>query len=143
MFDPITGSPERRLILRAVRSCRDARDAGLPILPAVYAALETDRCGILAPVITSLLTLFESGTGRRLRADAPEAVLQDDEDRLLAMLQAPDAGAPDDAADAAPIVSPAQASTLRSALRSTRIMVAMALESVGAGRPRLRFVGVG
>jgi len=124
MFDTITGPAERRMILSAVRARYDARAAGRPVLPAVYTALEDYRCGILAPVLASLIALVE--------ACAPATAPPENESRLLALLE-----------DGEVTEGAALSSALRGAIHSARIMIAMALDTSGAGRHPLRFAVTG
>lgn len=118
------------LILDAARSWRDARDSGNPVQPALYRALVGYGCGILAPVIDSVLGLYEACSGRRFRTAAPGYVsISGDEHRLLNLLR----GSGDkDAAVVDASARPGLAPTMRIALRSARIMLRLALEPAGA-----------
>jgi hypothetical protein len=130
MFDPISSATERRLVLSAARSLRAARDAGKPILPALYATLEDYRCGMLAPVLASLIALVE--------ACAPGAAAPEQERRLLTLLEDGSQEGPAPATEASPL-----SVALRGAVRSTRVMIAMALESAGSGRLPARMAVAG
>jgi len=117
------------LILDAVRSWRQARDSGNPVQPALYRALVGYGCGILAPVIDSVLALYEACSGRRFRTAAPDYVgFSGDERHLLSLLRS---------GNKKPAVldisaSPDLAPVMRIALRSARIMLRLALEPAGA-----------
>lgn len=98
------------LIPAAARAWRRARDERSPVQQALYAALHPLRCGMLAPVLDSLLTLYETDAGRRLRVG--------DEHDLLRLLARED--------------DPAPGAALDTALRSTRIMMRVVCEPAGA-----------
>lgn len=115
---PAFASPAASAIIDSARIWRAARDLGQPVQPMLYARLERLGSGILAPVLDGLLTLFEAVFRRRFDAGAPmDADLTADEERLLALLDRDSCPAP-----AGP-VQPALAPALRTALRSTRIML--------------------
>lgn len=117
------------LILDAARSWREARDSGNPVQPALYRALVGYGCGILAPVIDSVLALYEACSGRRFRTGAPDYVdLSGDERRLLGLLGS--GGREPAVFDAS--ASPDLARVMRIALQSARIMLRLALEPAGA-----------
>lgn len=117
------------LILDAARSWRDARDNNKPVQQALYRALVGYGCGVLAPVIDSVLALYEVCSGRRFRTGASGFVsISSDEHRLLHLLRGP--------GDKEPAVldvsaSPDLAPVMRIALRSARIMLRLALDPVG------------
>ncbi len=117
------------LIVDAARCWRQARDSGNPVQPALYRALMGYGCGILAPVIDSVLALYEACSGRRFRTAAPDYVgFSGDERRLLGLLRS---GEREPAVfDAS--ASPDLARVMRIALRSARIMLRLALEPAGA-----------
>lgn len=111
-------SPAAAAIIDSARIWRIARDLGQPVQPSLYARLETLGSGLLAPVLDALLTLFEAGFRRRFDAGAPmDADLTADEERLLALLGQDSCPAPGGQ------VRPELAPALRTALRSTRIML--------------------
>jgi hypothetical protein len=116
----------RSIILDATRCWRRARDNHSPVQPALYRALTVYRCDVLTPVLDSLLALYETCIGRRLRAGASgQADISGDEHDLLDLL----AGANGD--ETALIRSGANSGligALRIALRSVRIMLRLALE---------------
>lgn len=116
------------LILDATRSWRTAHDSGTPVQQALYHALDAYRCGILAPVIDSVLALYEACSGRRFRTGAPDYVsISEDEHRLLKLLR----GAGDkDAVVLDVSANPDRARVMRIALQSARIMLRLALETV-------------
>lgn len=117
------------LVLDAARSWRKARDSGNPVQPALYRTLDAYRCGILAPVIDSVLSLYEACSGQRFRTGTPDYVgISGDEHRLLSLLRSGGKDAP--VLDAS--ASPDLARVMRIALRSARIMLRLALEPVGA-----------
>lgn len=111
-------SPAASAVIDSARIWRVARDLGQPVQPILYVRLERLGSGILAPVLDALLTLFEACFRRRFDAGNPaDAELTVDEERLLALL--------DRDGSAAPIeqVRPGLIAPLRTALRSTRIML--------------------
>lgn len=111
-------SPAASAVIDSVRIWRVARDLGQPVQPSLFARLDRLGSGLLAPVLDGLLTLFEAGFRRRFDAGKPaDAELTADEERLLALL--------DRDASAVPIeqVGPNLLPALRTALRSTRIML--------------------
>lgn len=115
-------SPAASAVIDAARIWRIARDLGQPVQPSLYARLETFGSGILAPVLDGLLTLFEAGFRRRFDAGDPaDPALTEDERQLLALLDRDACPAP------AGHVRPELAPALRTALRSTRIMLRAAL----------------
>jgi hypothetical protein len=106
------------MVIEAARSWRAARDTGYPVQPALYAPLETRGCGMLAPTLDGLLTLFEAGFRRRFQAGDPlDRGLTGDEHQLLDLL------AEDEPPAAAEQVRPGLATAMLIALRSTRIML--------------------
>lgn len=106
------------MVIEAARYWRAARDTGHPVQPAVYVPLETQGCGLLAPAIDGVLTLFEAGYRRRFHAGDPlDRGLTGDEHQLLDLL------AEDEPPEAVEQVRPGLAAAMRIALRSTRIMV--------------------
>jgi hypothetical protein len=116
----------RSIIVDATRCWRLARDSHSPVQPALYQALLGHSCAVLTPVLDSLLALYETFIGRRLRAGASgQTDISGDEHDLLDLLAGPDSGD-----DALPAVgaSPGLAGALRIALRSARIMLRLALE---------------
>lgn len=133
-FTPPARLAVNSMILDAARAWRDARDSRQPTQPALHRVLVTHRCGILAPVIDSVLTLYEACSGRRFHVGDPVHVgLSADEHRLLNLLCG--SGRCDTAVlDAS--ASPGLAPALRIALRSTRIMLRLALDPVGGNAPK-------
>ena len=116
----------RSIVLDATRCWRDARDSRRPVQPALFQALAVHRCGLLTPAIDSLLQLFEKCTGRRFRTGARgQAGLSGDEQQLLDLLAGPERGETVVLDTAA---SPRLARAMRTALRSARIMLRLALE---------------
>jgi hypothetical protein len=114
----------RSIIVDATRCWRSARDSRSPVQPALYQALMAHSCAVLTPVLDSLLALYESCIGRRLRAGASgQADMSRDEHDLLDLLEA----ANDDATLPRGI-NPGLTGALRIALRSARIMLRLALE---------------
>lgn len=111
-------SPAASAIIDSARIWRVARDLGQPVQPLLFARLDRLGSGLLAPVLDGLLTLFEAGFRRRFEAGSPEdAALTGDERQLLALLDRDACPAPSGQ------VLPALAPALRTALRSTRIML--------------------
>ena len=104
-------------IIDSARNWRIARDAGDPVQPSLYRRLEQWGAGLLAPVVDSVMTLFESGFRRRFRAgNLLDAGFSRDEFLLLALLEGADTAAIER-------FDPNLASTMRVALRSARIML--------------------
>jgi hypothetical protein len=121
--------PASSLTLVATRAWRRARDAGRPVQPALFAALDALRCGILAPVFAGLLAAYESRSGRPIRVGGSDpASPSPDEHHLLELLEESGDGRKPNDTNSGP------GGALRIALRSTRIMMRLALES--AGEPR-------
>ena len=113
----VVPAPEA-LVVDAVRFWRETRDRQRPVLPLLFARLETRQAGFLAPALNALLAMLENWSGRRFRAGALAAPeLTADERRLLALLTA---SAP--ATDPNP-ARPGLTAPLRIALGSTRILL--------------------
>jgi hypothetical protein len=68
------------IIVDAVRCWRDALDSQFPVLPTLFARLETNGAGFLAPAIAALLALHEAWSGHRFQAGdrAASALTTDD-----------------------------------------------------------------
>lgn len=112
------------LVVEAARCWRAVRDACAPVQPALFARLQPFGLGILAPVFDSLMALFEARFGRRFRTgDAGTSNLSEDEVQLIELLAGEVPVDIGDAAASAPI---------HVALRSTRIMLALAEADPGA-----------
>jgi len=114
----VFASPAISAVIGAARYWRIARDLGQPVQPVLSTRLDMPGSGLLAPVLDGLLTLFEAGFRRRFEAGNPmDAELTGDERRLLALLARDGGAEPIDQlrAELAPV--------LRTALRSTRIML--------------------
>ncbi len=104
-------------VIDGARCWRLARDAGDPVQPTLYKRLERWGAGLLAPVLDSVMSLFEAGFGRRFDAgNLSDAGFTHDEHYLLALLEG---------GGSAPIerFDPTLASTMRIALRSARMML--------------------
>jgi hypothetical protein len=111
-------SPTTSTIIDAVRYWRLARDRGQAVQPVLFTRLGMTGIGLLAPVLDGLLRLFEAALRRRFDAGAPaDSELTDDEQWLIAVLEHDDAG------DAPAGVRPNLVVALRTALRSTRLML--------------------
>lgn len=67
------------LILVSARRWREARDAGLPVQPHLFAELAPEGGGILAPVIDSLMHLYEIVLRRPVRVGRAGGASQDEE----------------------------------------------------------------
>lgn len=124
-----TAAPEA-IIVDAVRCWRDAIDRKSPVLPTMYARLETSGAGFLAPAIAALLAVHEAWSGQRFHAgDRAASGLTEDEVLLLGSLEItapPQAVIP---------FRPGLTTPLRIALRSTRILVLRVLgRDLGAAR---------
>lgn len=112
-------------VVDGARCWRLARDAGDSVQPTLYKRLERWGAGLLAPVIDSVMSLFESGFGRRFQAGSlSEPRFTHDEHYLLALLEDGDATAIDR-------FEPSIASTMRIALRSARIMLLSVIGDMG------------
>lgn len=119
----------RALIIAAVRRWRRARDRGEAVQPALFATLEPAGCGVLAPVLDGLIQMFESSSGRSFEvAPRSDGGLSVDERRLLAMLEADDSGV-----SPAASVSRRLGTAMQVAVRSTRIMIRLALRASAPG----------
>ena len=120
------------LILTATRGWRSARDNGRPTLAALYETLDRQRYGILAPVFASLIALYESCAGRAIRVGGPHLHGPSaDERRLLGLLD----GSRDAGTMALGTAGSSLARALGIAVQSTRIMLRLALDSVGNASP--------
>jgi len=117
-------------IIDSARNWRIARDAGDPVQPSLYRRLEWLGAGLLAPIVDSVMTLFETGFRRRFRAgNLSDIGFSRDEYHLLALLEGTDAAAIER-------FDPNLASTMRVALRSARIMLLSVIgEVVGVTSP--------
>jgi len=116
------------LLRAATRSWRSARDNGRPVQVALYQALDAHRGGILAPVFASLIELYESCFERPIHVGGPHPTsFSTDELRLLLLLD----GSRDIGTVMLDAVNAALARAMRIAVRSTRIMMRLALECVG------------
>lgn len=73
------------IILIAARRWREARDTGLAIQPHLFAILSEEGGGVLAPVIDSLMHLYEIVLRRPVRVGRDRTMSQD-EDLLLDLL---------------------------------------------------------
>lgn len=119
---PVFASPAISAVIDAARIWRAARDIGQPVQPVLSARLGTPGSGFLAPVLDGLLTLFEAVFRRRFDAGKPaDAELTGDERRLLALLERDSSG--EEAEQLRSALTPA----LRTASRSTRIMLCSVL----------------
>lgn len=105
-------------IIEGARSWRIARDTGDPVQVSLYQRLEALGAGLLAPVLDSVMMLFEARFERRFQAGGPsDVVFTLDERHLLDMLE------DDDAVPPADQFHPDLAKMMRIALRSMRIML--------------------
>lgn len=77
------------VVVDAARCWREARDRGHPTQPRLFAKLVVSNCGILAPVLDSLMTLCEAAIGRVLRTGHGPRRSQD-EHFLLDLLTTPE-----------------------------------------------------
>jgi hypothetical protein len=123
-------SPAISIVIDAARHWRIARDLGQPVQPVLSDRLGIPGSGFLAPVLDGLLTLFEAGFRRRFDAGSlSDAALTDDEHRLLALLER------DDPAGSIEQLGSDLLPALRTALRSTRIMLCSVLGLTPGGQP--------
>ena len=122
------------LTLAATRCWRRARDTGRPVHTALYEALDAYRVGALAPVFASLISLYETCSGRPiLVGGSGSAGLSTDEHHLLGLLD----GSRSNAAMLGAAAGTGLFRAMRIAVHSTRIMMRAALESA-ADIPPLR-----
>jgi len=121
-FTPSTAEALRAycIVVDAARCWREARDCRDPTQPRLFAKLTIHDCGILAPVLDSLMTLCEAALGRILRTGSGPGRSQD-ERLLLDLLTAPELVCKWTCVDREPLRA------FGSALRSTNIMMRMAL----------------
>jgi len=104
-------------VIDGARQWRIARDTGDPVQPSLFRRLERLGAGLFAPVLDSVMTLFEAGFRRRFRAGrVSDAGFTRDERHLVALLEGSGAASIDR-------FDPSLASTMRIALRSARIML--------------------
>jgi hypothetical protein len=73
------------IILVSVRRWREARDTGLAVQPQLFVSLAPQGCGVLAPVIDSLMHLYEIVLRRPVRVGR-DGAMSPDEDLLLDLL---------------------------------------------------------
>ena len=78
------GAALDELLVGALRCWRRARDRGAAVQHCLYKMLDPLDHGMLAPVLDSLMTLFEAALGRPIRAGDPE--FRSDDERLLLCL---------------------------------------------------------
>lgn len=101
------------LVVAAVRSWHEARRRELPVQQHIYQTLAPHDCGMLAPVLDSLIRFFETTRHRPLSVGSADA-LTPDEQTLVEILQGTDDNAPPLASDG---------SLFRDAVWSARIMI--------------------
>lgn len=73
------------LVLISARRWREARDTGLPVQPHLFTELAPEGGGVLAPVIDSLMHLYEVVLHRPVRV-GHEGRASQDEELLLDLL---------------------------------------------------------
>lgn len=115
-------------VIAAIRCWRSARDAGKPVQQSLHAMLSPHDRGMLAPVFDSVMTLCETAFGRGFVVGAA-ARLSDDEHLLLDLLDGSRLGS------ASITCGDEMASALDCAIRSTRIMLALAAGAVPSSQP--------
>ncbi|MCE7797439.1 hypothetical protein LWE61_12825 [Sphingobium sufflavum] len=105
--------------MQAARCWREARDAGAAVQPCLFGLLSPHDCGMLAPVLDSVMTLWEAALGRGLATGEPDR-LSEDERLLLGLFDGTRQWRPcvGEAADGS-----GMASSLDCALCSARIMM--------------------
>jgi hypothetical protein len=122
---PATYAPSS-LILQGTRCWRKARDSGRPVQPALYHLFGSHRGGFLAPAIAGLITIYESYTSRAIRIGGSyPTTLSTDEQRLLNLV----IGSADIMTVIADAANSNLAGAMRIAVRSTQIMMRLALGS--------------
>ncbi|MET0239981.1 MAG: hypothetical protein ABW184_08795 [Sphingobium sp.] len=111
------------ILIGASRRWRVARDNGDAVQPSLFAELSLRRCGMLAPVLDSLMALYEAALGRAVAVS--RAALPSDDERLLLDLMS-------GARTRANCIACADGlgSALDTAIGSTRIMMAMMLDGL-------------
>lgn len=105
------------ILIEAARCWREARDMGRAVQPSLYRLLTGLGCGMLAPVLDSLMTLWEWAVGRRFAPGSGQ--ISNDERLLLGLLDGSRSlhGGVD--------CEEGRALALRCAITSTRIMLAL------------------
>lgn len=83
------GLPASGIVVECARCWREARDRRHPTQPRLFAKLVVHDCGILAPVLDSLMILCEAAIGRVLRTGNGPGRSQD-ERFLLDLLTTPE-----------------------------------------------------
>ncbi|AZI36250.1 hypothetical protein NT2_04_00530 [Caenibius tardaugens NBRC 16725] len=84
---PHTDIPDQHAVLvDAARCWRTARDTGGAVQPTLFRLLRRRRADMLAPVIDSLMTLYEAALGRPVVMGDARA-LSRDERRLLGLFE--------------------------------------------------------
>jgi hypothetical protein len=73
------------IILVSARRWREARDMGTPVQPHLFMSLAQEDCGVLAPVLDSLMHLYETVLRRPVRVGR-DGAMSPDEDLLLDLL---------------------------------------------------------
>lgn len=101
------------LVVAAIRSWHEARRRQLPVQQQLYRTLEPHDCGMLAPVLDSLIRFFETTIRRPLAVGSAEA-LTPDERQLVDILEAADEKRPP---------ASAEAPSFKWAVWSARIMI--------------------
>lgn len=104
------------LLLTSARRWREARDMGLPVQPHLFTGLAPEGGGVLAPVIDSLMHLYETLLHRPVRVGHDGRVSLDEE--LLIDLLTGTKQSSDSFGD-----SGGMGRVFETALASTRIMV--------------------
>ena len=77
------------LVVAAIRSWHEARRRALPVQQHLYRTLAPHDCGMLAPVLDSLIRFFETTIRRPLAVGSADA-LTSDEQALVDILQCAD-----------------------------------------------------
>lgn len=112
----------RDVVTAAARCWRSSRDKGVPVQQCLHELLSPRGCDMLAPVLDSLMALFEAALARRI-AVGEGAELSVDEQLLLDLL---DGSRP---RHACLVCSEGAAHSLDCAICSTRIMMALTLDA--------------
>lgn len=105
------------LVVAAIRSWHDARRRELPVQQHLYRTLAPHDCGMLAPVLDSLIRFFETTIRRPLAVGSAEALTRD-EQTLVDILRCADDRKPS---------APPDGSPFRWAVWSARIMIGKVL----------------
>ncbi|WP_033923514.1 hypothetical protein [Sphingomonas sp. 37zxx] len=115
-----------QLLTVSARCWRGARDCGVPVQPRLHAMLGEHGCGMLAPVIDSLMTLYQVALGRAMVVGAGTDVSRDERE-LIGLIER------DRPRSACMDCTEGAGHALDCAICCTRIMIALSLRTPIAG----------